>query len=64
MAEATSAAPLSMMRKTTKRNPRSAATIRYLEIAWLPSGRGWRPRLRRTPIAARNRLSAIVAEVE
>ena len=35
-----------------------------LEIAWLLSGRGSRQRLRRTTIAARNRLSAIVAEVE
>ena len=36
MAEATSAAPLSMIRNTTSRKPRNAATISDVEMAWLP----------------------------
>jgi hypothetical protein len=36
MAEATSAAPLLMMRKTTSRKPNSAATISDVEMTWLP----------------------------
>src|SRR5271170_4838285 len=40
MAEATSAAPLSMMRKTTSRKPKSAATISDFEMTWLPF-RSW-----------------------
>jgi hypothetical protein len=52
------------MRKTTSRKPRNAATMSDLEIAWLLCGRGSRQRLRGTTIAVRNRLSAIVAEVE
>src|ERR1700722_19074811 len=65
MAEATSAAPLWMIRKTTSRKPRNAATMSEAEMAGVPpSGRGSRRRLRRTTIAAVNRLSAIVAEVE
>jgi hypothetical protein len=64
MAEATSAAPLWTTRKTTSRKPRNAATMSDLEIGWLLSERGSRQKLRRTTIAARNRLSAIVVEVE
>src|ERR1700683_600216 len=64
MADPTSAAPLWTIRKTTSRKPRNAATISDLEIAWLLFERGSRQRLRRTTIAARNRLSAFVAEVE
>ena len=36
MAEATSAAPLWMIRKTTSRKPRNAATISEVEIAVAP----------------------------
>jgi hypothetical protein len=36
MAEATSAAPLLMMRKTTSRKPKNAATISDIEMTWLP----------------------------
>jgi hypothetical protein len=36
MAEATSAAPLLTMRKTTSRKPKNAATISDLEMMWLP----------------------------
>ena len=65
MAEATSAAPLWTIRKTTSRKPRNAATISDTEMTWAPCpGAASRQRLRRTTIAARNRLSAIVAEVE
>ena len=64
MAQPTSAAPLWTIRKTTSRKPRNAATMSDLEIAWLLSERGSRQKLRRTTIAAQNRLSAIVAEVE
>src|ERR1700733_13991735 len=64
MAEPPSAALLWTIRNTTSRKPRNAATISDFEIAWLLSRRGSRQRLRRTTIAAPNRLSAIVAEVE
>jgi hypothetical protein len=40
MAEATSAAPLWIMRKTTSRKPKNAATISDVEMTWLLSGRG------------------------
>jgi hypothetical protein len=44
MAEATSAAPLLMMRKTTSSKPKSAATISEVEMTWLPvrSGLAWK----------------------
>ncbi|HXE25094.1 MAG TPA: hypothetical protein VN637_09425 [Roseiarcus sp.] len=38
MAEPTSAAPLPMMRKTTSRKPRNAATISEIDMTCLPSG--------------------------
>ena len=62
MAEATSAAPLWMTRKTTTRSPSNPATISEAEMAGVPlSGRVSRRRPRRTTLAARDRLSAIVA---
>jgi hypothetical protein len=36
MAEATSAAPLWMMRKTTSRKPKKPAAISDVEMTWLP----------------------------
>jgi hypothetical protein len=44
MAEATSSAPLPMIRKTTSRKPRSAATISEVDMTRLLSGRGSRRR--------------------
>jgi hypothetical protein len=64
IAEATSAAPLWTIRKTTSRKPRQAATMSDAEMIWLPVRAPFAPGLRRTTIAGRNRLSAIVAKVE
>ena len=63
MAAATSLAPLWMTRKTTSRKPRNAATISEVEMTWLPVLRAVRVE-DGTTIAAPNRLSAIVVQVE
>jgi hypothetical protein len=57
MAEATSAAPLWMIRKTTSRKPKNAATISDVEMTWLPV----RPRfaLKTAPVYDRGAESSI-----
>jgi len=62
MADATSAAPLPMMRRTTSRTPRNAATISEVDMACLPLERGLRRR--RDYDRGANPLSAILIQGE